>query len=247
MRPATPEDLELFGSLKANRCPPGHFIGEGQRVVRRMLERGVAKRILCTPEWAAKLTIPAGVDLSVADAAALKEIVGFRLHTGVLALGEIPKVGPLTGSLFLALDRLSNAENVGSILRASAAFGVDAVIVGPGTASPWMRRAIRVSIGAPLVVPVHFVEDLAGFCRGRDAWAAHIHGDRHDFREVDYAKPVTLVLGSEADGVAPEVLAACKGTIFIPMAEEWDCLNVGASAAVLLAEVQRQRSKRNES
>ena len=75
-----------------------------------------------------------------------------------------------------------------------------------------------------------------------NAWAAHIHGDRHDFREVDYRVPTCIVLGGEAEGIRPNVLAACKGSIYIRMADGWDCLNVAGSAAVLLSEVQRQRT-----
>jgi len=58
---------------------------------------------------------------------------------------------------------------------------------------------------------------------------------------VDYSKNVCLVLGSEPNGVTDEVIRACKGVIYIPMSSEWDCLNVAASAAVLLSEVRRQR------
>jgi tRNA (guanosine-2'-O-)-methyltransferase len=82
---------------------------------------------------------------------------------------------------------------------------------------------------------------LAATVRGLNAYAAHIHGDRRDYRSVDYTKSACLVLGSEPNGVTDEVLRACKGVIYIPMSSEWDCLNVAASAAVLLAEVRRQR------
>jgi tRNA G18 (ribose-2'-O)-methylase SpoU len=99
-----------------------------------------------------------------------------------------------------------------------------------------------VSLGAPLVVPVHTSPDLAATVRSLNAWAAHIHGDRRDFRAVDYSKNVCLVLGSEPNGVSEDVIRACQGVIYIPMASEWDCLNVAASAAVLLSEVRRQRS-----
>jgi TrmH family RNA methyltransferase len=242
-RPATEEDLALFASLKGKAAPPGRFIGEGGRVVRRMLEHGVAERVLCTPEWAGRLAAAPEVELALAEAATLERIVGFRLHSGVLAMGRIPPLAPFRGSLIVALDRLANAENVGSVLRACAAFGAGGVVVGPGTASPWLRRAVRVSVAAPLTVPCRPVEDLARFCREHgNAWAAHIHGPRRDYREVDYRGEVCLVLGSEADGVSEPVLSACRGTIYIPMAPDWDCLNVGASAAVLLAETERQRS-----
>lgn len=239
---ATEEDLELFSSLRGRRHPEGTFIGDGDKVVRRMLKNTRVLRVLCTPEWTQKLPIPAGIDVRVAPLQRLISIVGFRLHQGLMALGTIPPEKPIAGTFHLALDGLANAENVGAILRSAAAFGVDGVILGPGTASAWLRRAVRVSLGAPLIVPVHTSADLAATVRDLGAYAAHIHGDRRDFRSVDYRSRACLVLGSEPTGVREEVLRACRGIIYIPMASEWDCLNVAASAAVLLSEVRRQRS-----
>jgi tRNA G18 (ribose-2'-O)-methylase SpoU len=241
IQPAAEEDLELFSSLRGRRHPEGTFIGDGDKVVRRMLKTTRVERILCTPDWIDKLPIPPGIDVRVAPLSRLISIVGFRLHQGLMALGTIPAEKPLSGTFHLALDGLANSENVGAILRSCAAFGVDGVILGPGTASPWLRRAVRVSLGAPLVVPLHTSADLAATVGSLNAYAAHIHGDRRDYRSVDYRAPVCLVVGSEPTGVTDEVLKASKGVIYIPMAGEWDCLNVAASAAVLLSEVRRQR------
>lgn len=241
MIPATEEDLDLFSSLRGRHAPRGCFIGDGVRVVRRMLRRTRVERILCAPEWLERLPVPEGIDVRVAPAERLHEIVGYNLHQGLMALARIPDPGPLKGSTLVALDGLDNAENVGAVLRCCAAFGVDGVIVGPGTASPWLRRAIRTSLGAPLQVPVHAVSDLPAVLRSLNAWAAHIHGERIDYRELDARGEVCLVLGGEANGVSAPVLASCRGTVYIPMAEGWDCLNVAASSAVLLAEVARQR------
>lgn len=241
IRPATDEDLDLFSSLRGRQHPDGTFIGDGDKVVRRMLQTTRVRRVLCTPDWIERLPIPPGIEVRTAPKAQLFSIVGFRLHQGLMALGEIPPEKPMSGTFHVALDGLANAENVGAILRTCAAFGVDGVLLGPGTASPWLRRAVRVSLGAPLVVPVHTSTDLAATVSSLNAYAAHIHGDKQDFRSVDYSKPVCLVLGSEPLGVTDPVLKACKGVIYIPMASDWDCLNVAASAAVLLSEVRRQR------
>lgn len=240
-RPAVDDDLDLFSSLRGRRHPEGTFIGDGDKVVRRMLRTTTVDRILCTPEWASRLEIPASVDVALAPLSTLISIVGFRLHQGLMALGRIPPAPPVRGSFHVALDGLANAENVGAVLRTCVAFGVDGVLVGPGTASPWLRRAVRVSLGAPLVVPVHFVDDLAAELATRNSWAAHIHGERRTYTEVDYRGPACIVLGSEPLGVSEAVLKACRGVIYIPMNPDWDCLNVAASAAVLLSEAARQR------
>jgi tRNA G18 (ribose-2'-O)-methylase SpoU len=242
VQPASAEDLELFSSLRGRQHPEGMFIGDGDKVVRRMLTTTKIEKILCTPDWIAKLPIPPGVEVRVAPLSDLISVVGFRLHQGLMAMGTIPPERPLTGSFHVALDGLANAENVGAILRTCAAFGVDGVILGPGTASPWLRRAVRVSLGGPLVVPLHTSSDLPATLAGMNAWAAHIHGEKRDYRDVDGRQPICLVLGSEPLGVSEPVLKACKGVVYIPMATDWDCLNVAASAAVLISEVRRQRS-----
>lgn len=240
-RAATSSELDRFRSLRGSDLPEGMFIGDGERVVRRMLQAGVARSILSVRERLGQFDVPPEVEVLLADEEQIKTVVGYRLHAGVMALGAIPPEKPIAGTLHVALDRIANAENVGAILRTCAAFGVDGVIFGPDTSSPWLRRTVRVSMGAPLVVPVHRSDDLAATLAPMNAWAAHIHGDKRDFLDVDYRKPVCLVLGGEAEGVSERVLAACRGILYVPMAAAWDCLNVAACTAVLLAEVARQR------
>lgn len=246
MSSATAEDLALFGSLKGSACPPGHFIGDGERVVRKMIAFGTVERILCEERWAEALPVPAGVEVRVAPKGSLSEIVGYRLHSGVMALGRIPPKREVQGSFHLVLDHLANTENVGAIVRSCAAFGVDGLVVGPDSASPWSRRAVRVAMGATLAIPIHEVPDVADFCRERgDAYAADIHGERHDYRDVDWRAKACLVVGAEDDGVSARVREACVAAVYIPMEGGWDCLNAAASAAVLLAEVRRQRFSRD--
>lgn len=239
---ATEEDFEIFDSLRESRQPGGHFVGDGLRVVRKMLQHRSVVRIVCAEEWLHNLPPEAeGLDVRTAPRSRMDKLVGFKLHQGLMALGRIPPPTAPRGDFFVALDGLSNAENVGAILRTCAGFGVDGVFIPPTTVSPWLRRAVRVSIAAPLQVPVHEVPDLAAAVRERNAWAAHIHGSKVDYRRADYRGPCCLVLGGEDKGVSDAVLAACRGVVYIPMSGGWDCLNVAGSAAVLMAEVRRQR------
>lgn len=237
--------MDPLHSLRRSETPPGCYVGEGYKIVRRMLAISQVEQLWVTPEWRDRLAteIPPGTVVTAVPKADMEAVVGYRLHQGVIAMGRIPPPAPLFSSgRIVALDGISNAENVGAILRSCAAFGVDGVLVGPGTCSPWVRRAVRVSLGAPLQIPLHFTHDLAAAIRqmGMPAYGAHIHGEKKPVGEIDWTPPFCIVLGSEADGVSPSALAACRHGVYIPMAEDWDCLNVAASAAVLLYESARR-------
>ena len=253
--------LVPFQTLRRSdgQIPPGCFIGDGRKVVRRMLESRVRIRtVVLTERWLehfeillAKRSDP-DLRVLVAYREVVDGIIGYKVHQGVMALAEIPsppEAADLTAAanpLLVALDGVADAENVGAIVRTCAAFGVTGLIVGPRTCSPWVRRAVRVSLGGVLSVPVHESADLPATLRslgekGVSCYAAHIHGESRTSWETDLAKPSCVVLGGEADGVTAPVIAACRHVIYIPMAPGWDCLNVTASAAALLHEAARVR------
>jgi tRNA G18 (ribose-2'-O)-methylase SpoU len=236
---ATDEDMapyERQGVLPADR-----FVGDGPYAVARMLEAGVALQVVGPRARMEALVVPAGVQRLAASDVQLGAIHGARYHTGVMALGRIPTVRAVPGPLVVALDGLKDAENVGAIFRTCAAMGVDGVLYSDTCCSPWNRRAVRVSMGGVLRVPSLRVADLPAELRARRAYAAHPQVGAPAPWNVDWRGEVTLVMGAEDVGQRAEVLNACAGAVCIPMQEGWDSLNVGASAAVILAEAWRQR------
>ena len=255
--------LTPFKTLRRSdgNVPEGCFIGDGRKVVRRMLESDVRLRtVVLTEKWLeffkpalARRTEP-DLQVLLVGREVVDGIIGYKVHQGVMALAEIPKPPRLedltvSNPLIVALDGVADAENVGAIVRTCAAFGVTGLIVGPQTCSPWVRRAVRVSLGGVLRVPTLVSDDLPATLRalegkGVASYAAHIHGENRASWETDLAKPTCLVLGGEADGVTEPVIAACRHVVFIPMSPGWDCLNVTASAAALLYEATRARKNR---
>ena len=251
------EALTPFRTLRRSdgNVPEGCFIGDGRKVVRRMLESDLRLRtVVLTERWLEffKPVLALRKDdaqVLVVDREVVDGIIGYKVHQGVMALAEIPappRLEDLTAApnpLLVALDGVADAENVGAIVRTCAAFGVTGLIIGPQTCSPWVRRAVRVSLGGVLRVPVHASTDLAATLRSlpSPSYAAHIHGENRASWETDLAKPACIVLGGEADGVTAPVIAACRHVVYIPMAPGWDCLNVTASAAALLYEATRVR------
>ncbi|MDP6959685.1 MAG: RNA methyltransferase, partial [Planctomycetota bacterium] len=187
--------------------------------------------------------IPPEAEVLIKSKEEMSDYVGFKVHRGYFAMGLIPEPIPFRDGLVIALDGISHAENVGSILRNCAGFGVGGVIIGETTANPWLRRSVRVAMGAPLRTPLKFTDNLAETISQMSipTYAAHIHGEKMNLDEIDLSQDTCIVLGSEADGVSPSVLNACDRTVYIPMSADWDCINVAASSAVFLYAATRQR------
>ena len=131
----------------------------------------------------------------------------------------------------LALWRLADPGNVGTLLRTADAFGA-AVALSDGCADPLSPKALRASAGAIFRVPLVAWEKQPG---ARIALVAHGGSPLH---ELDLRPPVTFLLGSEREGL-PEGLATdcCKATIPLPGAAE--SLNVAAAGAIALYEASR--------
>ncbi|HEX9047520.1 MAG TPA: RNA methyltransferase, partial [Verrucomicrobiae bacterium] len=163
----------------------------------------------------------------------------------VLTLEKILAESPRP-RLFAAVDGLTSAENIGLLVRNCAAFGTHALIVGETSSSPFLRRAVRNSMGTIFQLPIVETDRLTQSLdtlrqNGIRCIAAHPHTDRRVLAQADFTGECCVVFGSEGNGISPAVLAACDEAVAIPMAAGVDSLNVAAAAAVFLYEAHRQR------
>jgi tRNA G18 (ribose-2'-O)-methylase SpoU len=240
----------------------GKFIGEGKMVVERLLESThEILSVLLTPEWLevyreSLASRPEQITLFVGQKDLLDTIVGYNLHQGIMALGKIPVQATLdqvfmrshAPYLFVAVDGVANAENLGVLVRNCAAFGVQTILVGETSSSPYLRRAVRNSMGTVFKIPVihcrNLIETLAEIRRSHNfkIIGAHPRQDGSELQRLDFSGNCCIVFGSEADGISPEVLSVCDCTSAIPMQRGVDSLNVASASAVFLYEVMRQRS-----
>lgn len=237
----------------------GVFISEGEKVVRRLLESSCEViSVVLPPKWVSDYEPllrgrPEDIALFVAERAVLEQLTGFSMFQGVLGLARVPSASTVADlavlpgpQLLMAMDGLTGAENVGAVVRNVAALGGQAVILGETSAHPYLRRAVRSSMGTilrlPYVVSPRLVDTLAEL---RDAGirsvAAHPHVSGRTVWEVDWTRPTCVVVGAEGEGIRPEVLAACDEAVAVPMSTGVDSLNVASAAAVFLAEAVRQR------
>lgn len=231
----------------------GILIAEGSKVVQRMIEAHLEiVSLLMTPEWYAKLQPDGNFPVYLAPQPLLETIVGYRLHQGVMGIGRIPAQPSLETVLarasqpwlLLALDGLVHAENVGVVVRNAAAFGVHALLFDRTTSSPFLRRAVRNSMGAVFRLPAIETQSLPATLRDLrsrsiDVIAADPGGDEI-LQHADLSASACIVLGNEGAGLSSDVLQACNRRIAIPMDNETDSLNVASASAVFLFEAARQ-------
>ena len=238
------------------------FVAEGEKIVRRLLESDIEIISLLFPQrWLAEyepLLQQRREDIAVfiAEIPLLEKLTGFPMYQGVLGVARIPPPSTLDEIIarsraprfFLAMDGLSNSENVGVLVRNGVAFGAQAIIVAETCATPYLRRAVRNSMGTIFKIPYVQTPNLAEtiqHLRSKNirCVAAHPHTDRKNIFETDFSSDCCVVLGAEGTGISEAVRNACDECVAIPMHNEVDSLNVGSAGAIFLYEVTRQRTK----
>jgi TrmH family RNA methyltransferase len=134
----------------------------------------------------------------------------------------------------IALWRVGDPGNLGTILRTADALGPAFVALSDGCADPTGPKAVRASMGALFRVPLLPFDDAPG---RRVALVAHGGEPLH---AVDVSGDVTFVLGSEREGLPADIAASCDAQATIPVEPGAESLNVAAAAALALYERRRR-------
>jgi tRNA G18 (ribose-2'-O)-methylase SpoU len=242
-------------------------MAESELVLQRLLRQPERLHaLLLSPEKFSRLKesladLPDSVPVYVADLELMGRIAGFHVHRGVLATGQRPAASELEVSRILErLDvsspctllmatGITNVDNMGSLFRNAAAFGIDAVILDVNCCDPLYRKAIRVSMGHVLGMPWAIAEDWLGTLGilqselGIEAWAAEC--DPRSVAATTLGEPdrLAIVMGPEGSGLDEQTLQACSSIVEIPMAAGVPSLNVATAAAILLWERSRRTAE----
>ncbi|MBL4886687.1 MAG: RNA methyltransferase, partial [Planctomycetaceae bacterium] len=162
----------------------------------------------------------------------------------------------------LCCPKMTAPDNLGSLIRLGASFGIQGILLGPGSVDPYIRRVIRVSLGTCFDFPVRSSPELFNELRelqsrnqaviiaaektdtssalNRSLRTSSRNGagsDSHEVMQEDC--PIFVLLGNEADGLTQQWLDLADETFHIPIQDEVDSLNVTHAAAIFLYELTR--------
>jgi tRNA G18 (ribose-2'-O)-methylase SpoU len=230
----------------------GLFVAEGKVVVEKLTDSDLhrplslliaSKRVAALQPIISRLADD--VPVFVATQRVIDAIAGFPLHRGILAIGRrtaVPTADDLlaaySGSAtVLVLCGIANHDNLGGIFRNAAAFGVNAVLLDADCCDPLYRKAIRVSVGATLLVPFAQVpreENMVDLLE-RHAFAPVALSPAGACRLTDWRPgPRTAVLlGAEGPGLSAEVIRRTH-SVQIAMSAGFDSLNVATTSGIVL-------------
>ena len=237
--------LTDVAARSAREPAEGLFIAEGAKVIKRALRAGYRPRtVLTESKWMADLTEDlegAGADVLLAAPDLLRSVTGYRVHRGALASFARPTLPSPTdlvadAQFVVVLVDLVDHTNVGAVFRNAAALGADAVLVTPGCADPLYRRSLKVSMGAVLAVP--WTRTGPDPLESLDAFTTIALTPAPEATALDALVaapgPRAVLLGTEGEGLPPELAARADLRVRIPMAAGVDSLNVAAASAIAL-------------
>jgi tRNA G18 (ribose-2'-O)-methylase SpoU len=254
-------ELDPYKTLRrpVEHLAQGIFVAEGEKVIIRLLESSlVIRSILLSQDWfdihhGLIEQNPNPIEVFIGAKKLLETIVGHELHQSIMGLASVPEQRhsdelldtKKEHSLSVIVDGLTNAENMGVIVRNCVCFGVDALLVLPSSCDPYLRRSVRNSMGNIFQLPVIYIQDTVQELsrlkeHGYRIIGAHPHPMSIDIRVGNFTGKKIIVLGAEGHGISKEVLDLCDEYVTIPMKEGVDSLNVASASAVMLWEMQKR-------
>ena len=147
----------------------------------------------------------------------------------------------------MVLDGLRDPGNMGALIRTAAGAGVDAILVGPGSADPYSPKVLRSGMGGHFRIPVVRLawDEILSQVEGLAPFLADSAGGPA-YTQVDFTQPCALIIGSEAHGPGQQARRVAATRVHIPMPGNMESLNAAVAGGILLFEIARQKGLSRE-
>ncbi|MEC9488802.1 MAG: RNA methyltransferase [Halanaerobium sp.] len=236
---------------KKYRRQEGKIVLEGARLIEEALQAEAnLEDIFISPEAALTeesyilaAAREAGINIHQVEDELLAKICETENPQGILATALMPgrpvsSLNVVSDGRYLALDRVQDPGNLGTIVRTAAGAGYTAIIIIKGTVDPFNTKAIRASMGGIFRIPLYSgteeeaVKQLKG--AGARIYVSDIREGAHNYFQVGFQQPFALVMGNEANGVSGYLLEEADTVVKIPQPGGIESLNVAIAAGILL-------------
>jgi RNA methyltransferase, TrmH family len=237
--------LSLFRKLnqKKYRDETGLFLIEGLRLAEEainakiFLEAVIIRNNSDTPVWLGKAK--ESVEFFGANQTQMDQLSDTKTPQAVILIGRIPEVkiwqnqhSPLT----LAVDRIRDPGNFGTILRTASWFGVNQIVPSEDCVDVYSPKVVRASMGALFHVDVYKAVDLDTFINDWEGNVLSLDMHGEPIENIDKTPETLLVIGSEAHGVSRNILKNST-PIRISKKGTGESLNAGIAAGIALWEL----------
>jgi TrmH family RNA methyltransferase len=228
-------------ATKQGREEQGAFIAEGEKLVGEIRNSDLRIRKIYQ-------TKPVFAEGEMVSEKEMERISQLKTANSVLAVVELPKcrlasVKP-DKNLVLALDRVQNPGNLGTIIRLADWFGISDIICSEDTADCFNPKVVQATMGAILRVRVHYT-NLAEWLvnqRNTKIYGTFLEGENIYSATLD--KSGVIVMGNEGQGISAEVAEIVSHKLLIPPYPADRCgsesLNVAVATAVICSEFRRR-------
>ncbi len=244
-------------SLKKFRDQQNAFMAEGLKLIIDALDLGWSIRTLVfakagrgnpAVEKVAARTVAAGgtvLEVSEKVLVAITSRDNPQMVVGVFTQQFLPlkELRPGNGDVWVALDRVRDPGNLGTIIRTVDAVGARGIILVGETTDPFSVETVRATMGSIFAVPVAKATQDA-FLAWRNGFPGLVVGTHLkgavDYRTVDFSRgPVLLMMGNEQQGLPDALAESCDRLLRIPQAGRADSLNLAVATGVMLFEIRR--------
>lgn len=251
-------------AMKKHRDQSGEFLAEGLKLIIDALDLGWTLKILVVAQAArgnpiAEKTIvraqSAGAMVLEASEKVTSAITRRDNPQAVIGVfeqkyGTLSGIKPQINQVWLALDRVRDPGNLGTIIRTADAVGAKGVILIGETTDPFAIETVRATMGSVFALPIYRASEaeFLSFVKGFDGLVVgtHLQG-AVDYRSVDFTnQAVMLIMGNEQAGLTETLASRCDRLLRIPQAGLADSLNLAVATGVTLFEIRRHALKLEE-
>ncbi len=237
--------------MRKERDATGLFIAEGLKAVIEGVETGHAPQILLHgAEVANHPLFQNAVRATRSNHGEVIEVTAeilakvSRRENPQAVVGVFPQVfhpldriAPRAASCWIALHRVRDPGNLGTIIRTVDAAGCGGLILVGECCDPYSVEAVRATMGSIFAVPLVRAGEAA-FADWRKTWPGSVAGTllsaEVDHRQASYAAPTLILMGNEQQGLPPEMAALCDVNVKIPMRGRADSLNLAVATGVMI-------------